>query len=236
MLTTRVRRQELMDDPQLAKKPHVAALRGLHRVNWISRTVDRLWKNIAPYAHPKYGLRVLDAGSGGGDVLCGLARRAIQSGLPFQGVGCDISETACEHARRLAQRNLPKSLHESIQFLKSDCLQDDLPGDCDVAYCSLFLHHLDESEAIHLLKKLKSLAQGGVLVDDLVRSVPGYALAWVGTRLLSGSRIVHIDGPLSVRAAFTKPEVLKLAAMAEMDSTECTLHWPYRFLLHWRRV
>ena len=43
-----------------------------------------------------------------------------------------------------------------------------------------------------------------VLVNDLVRSLPGFLLlAYPAPRLLTTSAVVHYDGPQSVRAAFT---------------------------------
>ena len=74
-----------------------------------------------------------------------------------------------------------------------------------------------------------------VLVDDLVRGRRGFALAWAGCRLLSGSRVVHHDGPVSVAAAFTPAEAIDLARRAGLDGATVTRHWPERFLLAWRR-
>ena len=55
-----------------------------------------------------------------------------------------------------------------------------------------------------------------VLINDLRRAPLGYGLAWLGCRLLSMSQVVHVDGPLSVEAAFTLAEVRSLAAAAGM--------------------
>ena len=72
-----------------------------------------------------------------------------------------------------------------------------------------------------------------VLIDDLIRSRWGYVLALVGTHLLSGSRVVHVDGPLSVLAAFTPREVSVLAERADLRGARLDRHWPERFLLTW---
>jgi hypothetical protein len=60
-------------------------------------------------------------------------------------------------------------------------------------------------------------------------------LAYVGTRLLSASPIVHVDGPLSVAAAFTCVEAQELARRAGLEGATVARRWPFRFLLTWSR-
>ena len=99
--------------------------------------------------------------------------------------------------------------------------------------CSLFLHHLDEAEAVDLLRRMAAAARQLVLINDLRRSTAGLLLAYLGTRLLSTSPVVHTDGPLSVAAAFTLAEVRKLAAQAGLKGATVAGRWPFRFLLKW---
>jgi hypothetical protein len=74
-----------------------------------------------------------------------------------------------------------------------------------------------------------------VLVNDLRRSRIGLALAHVVTRLLTTSSVVHTDGPLSVRAAFTTQEALALAERAGLTGPTVRRIWPFRWLLTWKR-
>jgi 2-polyprenyl-3-methyl-5-hydroxy-6-metoxy-1,4-benzoquinol methylase len=123
-----------------------------------------------------------------------------------------------------------------LEFLQHDCLRDELPQGFDVVICTLLLHHLEWDEAIQLLSKMRTSARKAVLVDDLLRSIAGYTLAWVGTRALTRSRIVHVDGPRSVRAAFRLTELHELADAAGLTPARFVPHWPFRCLLHWSRV
>jgi len=116
-----------------------------------------------------------------------------------------------------------------------DALNDDLPAGFDIITCSLFLHHLDEPDAERLLRKLGTAAGRLVLVNDLARSRRGYLLAWAGTRILSRSPIVHVDGPLSVEGAFTPVEALDLAQRAGLSGATVRRRWPFRYLLRWSR-
>ena len=110
---------------------------------------------------------------------------------------------------------------------------DELPF--DIVYCTLFLHHFDDSSAVEVLGAMSRLARRAVLVDDLNRTSLGWWLAFLGCHLLSRSRIVHFDGPQSVRAALTPVEVRALAANAGMRDVAIRRHWPERFMMRWER-
>jgi 2-polyprenyl-3-methyl-5-hydroxy-6-metoxy-1,4-benzoquinol methylase len=229
----RVREPELMDQPGLDPGMHRQALVGLRRVNRISGTVGRLWRPIRQLAaeRPRRPIRVLDVASGGGDVAAGIARQARQANLAVVVDGCDVSPVAIEHAGEQAQ----SAGLDNVRFFALDVLQDRLPETYDVVTCSLFLHHLETPEATQVLQRMAAATRHLVLVDDLRRTSLGYALAWLGCRMLTRSSIVHTDGPRSVAAAFTTDEAAALARQAGLNRFTLTPHWPERFLLSWRK-
>jgi 2-polyprenyl-3-methyl-5-hydroxy-6-metoxy-1,4-benzoquinol methylase len=231
-LVHRHRRPERMDQPGLDAREHAQALSGLGRINRVSRSDAILWPAMARLAKDRGDrgepTRVLDIATGGGDVPIALARRAIQAGLDLRIDGCDISAEAVRFARRLARRR-----GVAVEFFSRDVLRDPIPPGYDVLTCSLFLHHLDEADAVALLSRMAGATDRLVLINDLLRSRAGYGLAWVGCRLLSRSAIVHHDGPVSVAAALTEAEALELARRAGLDGATLTRHWPRRFLLSW---
>ncbi len=217
-----------MDQPELDAVEHARALRGLGRINRVSRSAAILWPAISGLAGGSVDepMRVLDLACGGGDVPIALARRAARGGLNVQIEGCDVSPVAVQFARvAAAEGGVP------VRFFERDALHDPIPEGYDVVMCSLFLHHLGEDEAVGLLRNMAGAARRLILVNDLLRSRLGYGLAWVGCRLFSRSPIVHHDGPVSVRSAFTLAEVRALAQRAELDGVSLTRHWPRRFLL-----
>jgi 2-polyprenyl-3-methyl-5-hydroxy-6-metoxy-1,4-benzoquinol methylase len=230
-LGRRDRRAEIMDQPGLDPRQHRAALHGLSRINLVSGSARILWAEISRIAK-SYGepLRVLDVATGGGDVPLRLWRRARRAGLPIHFSGCDISPTALELARERAARN-----ESDVEFFHADVLSDGVPDDFDIVTCSLFLHHLEEPDALELLRKMGHAATRAVLVNDLARGRFGYLLAAIGSRFLTRSRVVHVDGPLSVRAAFTPKEALELANRAGLSGAIVARRWPCRFLLSWSR-
>jgi len=229
-LNQRDRQPELMDQPGLDVSAHHKALNGLRRVNWLSGGVPAIWQELRSLVHfssVDRPLRVLDVACGGGDVVLRLARQARASGLPIQFDGCDLSETALQLGCQTAQKQ--GILH--VRFFQHDALREPFPEGYDVIMCSLFLHHLQEADAILLLKSMANAARRAIFVDDLLRTRWGYVLCWIGCRALSRSPIVHNDGPLSVRAAFTLDEARRLAVQAGLTSVQLRQHWPERFLL-----
>ncbi len=223
----RRRRPELMDQPGLSPTEHERALRGLARINAVSGSGRILWphldalaKSLAPRP-----LEVLDVATGGGDLPRWLDRR---SGGIFHITGLDRSETAIEFAKR---QSPPR-----IQFVVGDALAAALPGSYDVVVSSLFTHHLDEDDVVALLAKMAAAARSFILVNDLERSALGYNLAWLGTRLLTRSPIVHFDGPVSVEAAWTRDEMRRMAERAGLKEISVVGRFPCRFLLCGRRT
>lgn len=232
-MSIRSRIPEIMDRPELDALEHAAALRGLGRINRVSRSVSILWPSIAIEAarQPGRPIRILDIASGGGDVPIGLARRGRRRGMDVRLDGVDISPVAVEFAARAADaEGIP------ARFFRLDALNDPLPEDYNIVMCSLFLHHLDESEAVGLLRKMAVAARSTVLVNDLRRSTIGHGVAWAGCRLLSRSPVVHHDGPASVRSAFDLEDVRQLARRAGLEGARLQRRWPWRFLLSWSRA
>ena len=225
---------ELMDDPDLDPEQHRRALEGLKRVNRWSLSAAIFWPALCDLVRdqpPGRPLTVLDIACGGGDVTRDIARRARRSHLDIQIDGCDINPFAVEYsaAGGQGQKTLP------VRFFSLDVLNDDLPEGYDVLMCSLFLHHQSREDAKRLLRRMADAARRSVLVNDLRRTRLGYVLAHIACRLLTRSKVVHSDGPLSVRAAFTSEEALEIAKEAGLAGATVSHHWPQRFLLSWRK-
>lgn len=231
-LAQRYRQAEIMDQPDLDPTEHRAALHVLQRANRLCGIGKILWRAIRQ-AWPSAAARtlsILDVGCGGGDVLCDLGMWAARDGIPVSLCGCDRSQVALSHAHELAARR-----RLTLTTFPVNVLADPIPAAHDVVYCTKFLHHFDDSDALALLTKLRLAAGRLVLVDDHVRSRLGYWLTYLGTRFLSRSRVAQTDGPLSVRAAFTLEEIRSLARQAGFENASIHKHWPEHFLLTWQR-
>jgi SAM-dependent methyltransferase len=232
-LGERRHRPEVMDQPGLEETRHVQALRGLERINAWSGSAGILWAPIRGLAREtgRKSLRVLDVASGAGDVAVALWRRGRRAGLRLYIDGWDISPRAVAYARARAA-----AAGADVHFSQEDALAGAPVTAYDVVVSSLFLHHLDEGQAVELLRRMAGAARHLVLVNDLVRCAPGLVLAHLGTRLLSACDVVHTDGPRSVEAAFTPAEARALADRAGLAGARVAWRWPFRFLLTWKRT
>jgi 2-polyprenyl-3-methyl-5-hydroxy-6-metoxy-1,4-benzoquinol methylase len=221
-----------MDQPGLDGTVHNLALRGLGRINRVSFSASIVWPAILSLERMRANqtIRVLDLATGGGDVPIDLAKRARRAGLDLRIEGCDVSPAAVSFATRAAAE-----VGVSIRFFPLDALCEPIPEGFDIITCSLFLHHLDEEDAVRLLRKMAGATRSTIVVNDLLRSHIGYGIAWAGCRLLSRSQIVHHDGPTSVRAAFSLDEARELADRAGLEGLRLERRWPWRFLLSWSR-
>jgi SAM-dependent methyltransferase len=225
-LGQRRRRPEVMDQPGLCPRRHAAALRGLARINLLG-SAGVLWPPLKELALRRRGrpLRVLDLATGGGDIPIRLWRRARKANIPLQFEGCDRNPFAVEQAMAAAT-----TAGADVRFFVHDAVHGGpLPG-YDAAVSSLFLHHLEEDEAVTFLRLMADTGRL-VLVNDLERSAPNFAMVYAASRLLTRSRVVHVDALLSVEAAFTPEEALKLAERAGLTGATVVRRWPCRFLL-----
>jgi SAM-dependent methyltransferase len=232
VLSLKRRRQpEIMDSPNLDETRHRRALDALQRVNRVSLSAAQLWadvRHVAPRARSR-PLRVLDLACGGGDVAVGFEAHARRHGVDVRVSGCDSSPVAVARASERAAE-----AGSTARFFRLDVLRDDLPDDADVVYSTLFLHHLDEADAVGLLARMSSATRRMLVVQDLARSRIGYSLAYLGLLLLTRSDVARTDGPRSVQAAFTPSEAVALARRAGL-AAHVRRCWPQRYSLTWVR-
>lgn len=215
-----------MDDPTLPPGEHRAALVALSRVNRVSGTGRRITAELGRYPGDETRA-VLDVGCGGGDVAIEVARWARRRGRSLRVVGLDRSPVALDHARHAARR-----ARAEVEFIQGDVTEGLPPGPWDLVVINLFLHHLPDGAVVELLREVRRRGRA-LLAQDLVRGRWGYLLAWAGMRLLSRSRVGHVDGPLSVRAGFLPGELLDLARRAGMETARVRTSWPARLVLSW---
>jgi 2-polyprenyl-3-methyl-5-hydroxy-6-metoxy-1,4-benzoquinol methylase len=221
---------ELMDDPALDEREHHRALRALARVHTLSGTglrIRRKLDRIAADAQRGRPLRVLDVACGGGDASLDAAHWGRRTGRAVEVTGLDLSGTALRFAGERARRE-----GVGIDWLEGDALTDLPAGPFDLVVSSLFLHHLPDGGVVHLLEAVGARA-AHVHIEDLCRSHLGLGLAWATLRLVSRSRVAHVDGPRSVRAAWRRQELADLADAAGLGGAGIRRGWPERWILSW---
>jgi len=232
-LRARHRIPELMDDPALDAAAHRTALVGLARINRFTGSANIIWPAIHKLAAtiPHRPLRILDVATGSGDVPLAMVQKAEREKVKLEVVGLDLSQVAVAEAEVRAE--LGK--HENLEFRVFDAMKQPLPEGFDAVICSLFVHHLDNADVVKLLKAMRHAAGKLVMVNDLVRSRGNYLQVWLGSRLLSASRVVHADGPRSVRGSFTIAEMKAFAEAAGMTGVKIEPRRPCRMLMSWEK-
>lgn len=220
---------ELMDDPALPADEHTLALRGLARINQLSAAARYHLPALRRIASRVPGaVRVVDVASGSGDGAVAFALAAQARGIAVELTMTDISPRAVDQAMaRATDRGV------EARALVLDAVEGELPT-ADLVTCSLFLHHLSESQAERTLRGMRAACpQGTVSVNDLRRGRWGTLLARTVPRLVTTSKVVHTDAVISAKAAFTPAELEGLAERAGMSGGVVRSAFPARMTMTW---
>ena len=199
-----------MDDPHLPEDLHRAALAGLTRINRATGVGNAIYRRIRRYAMTLgRPIRLLDIATGSGDMPIYWTKQARRERISIHCTGLDISETALKYAASQAAK-----AKVEVQFLQRDVLTDRLPTGYDIITCGLFIHHLSEPQIVRLLSSMQATAGHAIVICDLERSPLNLACVWVASQALTRSKVVHMDGLRSVRAALTRDEFRAIAEKA----------------------
>lgn len=227
----RTRVDERMDHPGLDPAEHDRALAGLARLNAVARS-HRLVRPAIEREARRAGreLRVMDVACGAADGPIRLAHRLARMGLRIRWTFVDASAHALGVAEaRAADAGI------AAECVQADATAGRLPRSADVVTCSLFMHHLERPAALRALGAMRDAAERAVAASDLERSSVGLGLAWIASRTLSRSPVVHFDATASVRGAFSSSEAWALARESGMDGATVRTAWPARWVLEWSR-
>jgi ubiquinone/menaquinone biosynthesis C-methylase UbiE len=154
-------------------------------------------------------LRVLDVGSGSGDLCRAIVEACRRWGRAVRLVSLDAHPQVQECARQAMGDGYPE-----VRFLRGDGRRLPLRDGCvDLALCTLTLHHFTEEGAAAVLSEMRRVTRRWAIVSDLHRSPAAYGAVWFATRFVSNP-MTRYDGPVSARRAFTAGELLNLARAA----------------------
>lgn len=189
-----------------------------------TRALLRHLPELLPVRRPA---RLLDAGTGSGDLPRAIVRWARHHDRELRITATDLHPQILEIARRRSKA------YPEITFERADVLA--LPyadGAFDVALLSLTLHHLEGADAVTALRELGRVARCAILVGELERNWPAY----LGARILAATvwrrnRLTRHDGPISVLRAFTPEELLGLARQAGLGEARVYRHPIFRLVL-----
>jgi ubiquinone/menaquinone biosynthesis C-methylase UbiE len=201
---------ELLDGP-LDRATLAGNLRDLARVNrWLggSRLSWRAVLFVLRRHGPDDDLRVLDIGTGAGDIP-----RYLRRATAYRYPGIRITATDVRpDIVAIAERNARYPSFD-VRLARTDRI-DEPDSSCDIVHASLVLHHLEPPEAVKLLREMARVAREAVIVNDLDRARPWLLGAQILSRLATRNRYTRHDAPLSVRRAYRPDELAALAKRA----------------------
>jgi ubiquinone/menaquinone biosynthesis C-methylase UbiE len=199
---------ERMDDPACDAGRLRTALEALATTNRLFGGDHLVWWGVRRLLDGRAPgpLRILDVGCGAGDIPRRLEARLHAAGWRPRVVLADLHPTTLRIARESAASAPRSGAFRFVRLTASGLPFAD--GAFDLALSSLTLHHLERREAVRLLSELARVSSGRWLVADLRRSRLALGLVRVlASTLWRSEPLPRVDGPVSVRRAFTPSEV-----------------------------
>jgi ubiquinone/menaquinone biosynthesis C-methylase UbiE len=167
-------------------------------------------------------ISVLDVGAGSGELLKAAgdvvgARASLLVGAELNG------EAARSMAKRKAEFGVLAVQCDALQLPFAD-------NSFDFVISSLFLHHLDDQQALDLVKEMGRVARKRFFIIDLHRHPAAYYLyKTLGPLILQ--RFTIEDGSLSILRSFQPDELRNLSKTAGISDTVVKRRWAFRLVL-----
>jgi len=220
MFLKRSYEKEIMDDFSITDSRIDIALNELKLVNRFlggvstSKTGFKMLFNSSNYET----IKVLDIGSGSSDIF----QRLINKLPNLKIFSIDRNKRICEVIK-----------NESTAYpIFGDAIAPPVKEESiSVVHASLFLHHFNKDEIKKIIKSSLSIAEKGMIINDLRRSV--WALIGIKTLiyLFSKSTMVKNDAPLSVKRGFIKLELINLLEELKITNYKIKRKWAFRWLV-----
>jgi ubiquinone/menaquinone biosynthesis C-methylase UbiE len=174
----------------------------------------------------KEPITILDIGCGDGQLLRNCAKHAENNGLKLKCIGLDFNKNILEYAENQS-KDFP-----NIKFQKVDVfLEEELIPNCDIAVCTLFLHHFSNEKIEELLKILLKKSNNGLVINDLQRSRIAFNLFKIVSKLFLKTKTAKYDGLVSIARGFKKDELEHISKKIPNQKSE--IHWRWAFRYQW---
>src|SRR5436190_4358577 len=199
---------EWMDRPQPVTAELVRDLHNLRQFNRYFGSYALVRHFLRRWIQPGAQVRVLDLGTGSGDIprlVLGYARRI---GAKVRMEAIDQQESTLEIAQGLSAD------YPEIDFKRGDILTFGEDGAYDIVLCSLVLHHFADEVAARVLEQCRQLSKRFVLVADLRRGWLTSMGVYLLTTFIFREPMTRNDARLSAARAFSFRELRSLAQRA----------------------
>jgi len=205
---------EIMDGPEVSPDEMREALAFIRAVNrrlgGAAALIRHLeaWSRSWPKGRP---ITLLDIGTGSADIPVAVRRWGEAHGHDIRITATDVHPVTLA----LAREHVGKTPGIEVTELDALAMRETLkPWSFDYVHAGMFLHHLKEIQILTVLAGMERVATRGVVWNDLVRS--RLNLACITLMTLSTPEIIRHDARASVRAGFTRREVVDYAQRTDL--------------------
>lgn len=220
---------EIMDDVEFQGSEMEELLGDLKRINkWLGGnkiTIDGIQELLIDHPENKTVV-ILDIGCGDGEFLRKFADFTKKNNIKFEGIGIDFNEHILDFASEKSKA------YRNIRFKKLDIFADkDLIPNCDIALCTLFLHHFEDKKIIDLIKNVSNKTTIGWVINDLHRNRLAFNLFRIISFFLIKSNTAKHDGLISIAKGFKKLELVDISKA--IPNQKSTIRWYWAFRYQW---
>lgn len=217
---------EIMDEPDIPREDIRIALREIEAINIRLGGYGVVTEALGKLDIKEEPLTILDVGCGGGDMLRKISEWAKRRHKKVQLTGIDLNPDIIEFAEERSAG------YTDITYKALNVFDDALMSErADITTASLFCHHFEKEALVGILKRMHTLAQRAVIINDLHRHWFAYYAIAVLTYLFAKARLVRYDARLSVARAFTRRDWEETLAAAGICHYSLKWRWAWRWQL-----
>lgn len=156
-------------------------------------------------------LTVADIGTGHADIP-----RAVRSWSEERSIDCSVLGIDLDLATLKTATEV--SGNEPISFIQGNILSLPLADQSvDIAMSSMTLHHVDDEDAVTAIREMARISRLGIIINDLQRTMHGYAVAWILGRVATRNRLTRHDAHRSIARGRTEAELEALVQEAGLQ-------------------
>ncbi len=218
---------EILDDPDVDPRIVTRSLSDVARSNslfgGLSSAMDEL-KEALKYV-PRTA-RLLDVGTGLGDIPCRARTVAARSGIDLTTIGLDSALALARASRPVLGLTV---CGDALRLPFAD-------RSVDIVMCSQVLHHFAGQNALKLLREMNRVARVRVVVSDLRRSWLAAGGIWLVSFPLRFHAVSRHDGVVSVLRGFTPAELADTVKQAVSHKPVVHTRRGFRVTTSWAPV
>ena len=220
----RRRGTEILDDPRVDPEVMKRSMRDVERANILFGGRRAAIAELEPVLESMKGIcRMLDVGTGRGDIPAQARTVAARMGVELWTVGMDISQPLVS-AHRASNDAVVRA--DAIRLPFRD-------HSVDIVMASQILHHFDTATAQAVVREMNRVARRRVVISDLRRSLVAAAGLWIGSFPLRFHPVSRHDGVVSVMRGFLPKELSDIVETATGQRPAVRRRLGFRLTTSW---